>query len=178
MIVIILQFVLAVALLAGAAHLLVSLNRQRSKEWAEIMEGIARNDGDLSQLSYGSIFSDGLDCPTDEVWSRINGRRGLWAIYRNAGVILEAVEYLQSISVDIPSFQRTLQQLREEGKRLRIALLAAYLTHLLTFPMKRSSPPVGRVVKAYLALIAGMSLAVSDYAPDLLIQYRYFVSQS
>jgi len=178
MLVIVLQFALALTLFIGAIRLQVSISRQRSKEWEQILAGIAQLDGCLSQLSHGSIFSGGLDCPVDEVWDRIGGKRGIWAIFRNAGVLLEAMNYMEKIGEPNPRLLRTIGQLRKEGRHVRIVASVAFLKCLLTFPGRSACFAAGETASEYIALVAQTSLAISDNCPELLIQYRYFITQS
>jgi len=175
---IILQVALAAALLVGAFRLQVSLHRQRSREWSQILAGLSQSGGSLSQLSYGSIFSAGLDCPVAEVWDKIDGTRGLWAIFRNAGVLLEALNYMESDCETSPSFLQLIGHIRENGRRVRIAAAVGLLKSLLSTPRQRPVLTAGEIAAVYIALVAEMSLAISDNCPELLIEYRYSITQS
>lgn len=170
--------VIALALLFGAIHTLVSLRRQRSKEWEEILNGIVQPGVRLSQLSYDSIFSSGMECPIDEVCERIDGPRGVWAIFKNAGIFLEAMTYVETHGESNRRLQQTIGQLREEARRLRFIALLVFLRCLVTSRHKGVSLAVGETARAYTALVSQLSLAINDHCPELMIHYRFFVVQS
>src|ERR1700761_1109406 len=175
---ILLQGAMAIVLFLAAVHLRLSIRRQRSREWAQILAGIVQSGGRLSQLSYGSIFSSGLDCRIDEVWERIDGTRGLWAIFRNAGVFLEAINYMESFCDPDPRFRRAMDELRQEIRRLRSAVLMVLLRCLLVSRRGTVFLTVGETARTYTALVAQLSLAINDNCPELLIPYRFFIMQS
>ena len=167
---------MAILLLLAAVQLRASINRQRSKDWEGILARIVRYEGRLSQLSYGSIFSSGLACPTDEVWDRIDGRQGIWAIFINAGVLLEAMSYLERFGNRTPQFQQTMEELREQGRRVRVSAMIVLLRSLM--PLRQGPAAISDIALIYTCLVAGLSLAISDHCPELLIKYRFFIKQS
>lgn len=175
---ILLQVALAAALFVGAIRLQVSLHRQHSREWRQILAGLSKSGGCLLQLSYGSIFSAGLECPIAEVWDMIDGTRGLWAIFRNTGVLLEALNYMEGDCKTNPRFLQLIAQLRENARRVRISAAVGLSKCLLAPPKLRPVLTAGEIAAGYIALVAEISLAISDNSPELLIEYRYSMTQS
>jgi len=70
----------------------VGVHRNNVQSWDSLL---ARLQPDLSAraLSDHSLWKEGLCATPEDVWQRLEGPRGLCAIYKNAGVMLEMADY-------------------------------------------------------------------------------------
>ena len=71
------------------------------------------------------LGSEGLSASPEETWELMRGARGLWAMYHNAGVMLEMAYYAarNSISSDL----ELLASLRSDAIQIRVGALTALL---------------------------------------------------
>jgi len=74
------------------------VRRRNVQSWDSLL---ARLQPDLSAraLSDRSLWKEGLCATPEDVWQRLEGPRGLCAIYKNAGVMLEMAHYASCNSV-------------------------------------------------------------------------------
>ena len=120
MILTVLQIV-AVSLVVGyLAYLRISIGRRKGQSRESL---VARLQSGWSgrRLSEHFLWKEGLSSTPDETWEHIQGTRGLWAMYKNAGVMLQIADYASrhAESVD-PELLRTL---RSDATQIRLCTL-------------------------------------------------------
>ncbi|MGO9434470.1 MAG: hypothetical protein ACLPH3_09345 [Terracidiphilus sp.] len=113
--------IVAVALVVGyLAYLRISVGRRNKQSWESL---IARLQTGWSgrQLSEHFLWKEGVSFTPDETWVHIQGTRGLWAMHKNAGVMLQMADFAarHGESVD----PQLLQTLRSDAMQIRICTL-------------------------------------------------------
>jgi hypothetical protein len=112
------------------------------------------------------LSMEGLNSTPDETWEQIQGARGLCAMYRNAGVMLQMADYAarNSDSIDLD----LLAALRSDAVQIRIGVLKA----LAQFAFNRASESVRmnafQVASMYTGMAARMAQLLQASAPDML----------
>jgi hypothetical protein len=172
---IILQIVCALTLTVVAVLLQVSFHREGLRDWEDIMSRINTCDSRLLALSHHPLFSADLECTPEQVWSVIGGVEGLLGMFRNAGVLLAAIEFMENECQSSQRFGRIARHLRANALRVRLLvageLIGQAFARLLCIPMRNAE----RAAESYVRLVAEMSLAINDHRPDLFPQYRHFM---
>ena len=113
--------IVAVALVVGyLGYLRVSMGRRNKQSWESL---IARLQTGWSgrQLSEHFLWKEGVNSTPDETWVHIQGTRGLWAMYKNAAVMLQMADYAarHADSVD----PELLLTLRSDAMQIRLCTL-------------------------------------------------------
>jgi hypothetical protein len=113
--------IVAVALVVGyLGYLRISTGRRNRQSWESL---IARLQTGWSgrQLSEHFLWKEGVNATPDETWVHIQGTRGLWAMYKNAAVMLQMADFAarHSDSVD----PELLQTLRSDAMQIRLCAL-------------------------------------------------------
>ncbi len=113
--------IVAVTLVVGyLGYLRISVGRRNAQSWESL---IARLQTGWSgrQLSEHFLWKEGLSSTPDETWVQIQGTRGLWAMYKNAGVMLQMADFAarHADSVD----PELLQALRSDAVQIRLCTL-------------------------------------------------------
>jgi hypothetical protein len=170
------QIAIAVGLLICVIGVVAALRRQRLRSWDGIMRSLTTCDMRLPQLSHHPVFSAGLDCARDEVYALIDGRRGLVGMFKNVGALLGALEYMQSTCTESRMLITTVEQLRLRALRIRLMIFVGLCQLVLPGRLRLHPLDVASVAEAYVEFVADMSLCISDYRPDLLRQYVYYIS--
>lgn len=113
--------IVAVALVVGyLGYLRVCVARRNKQSWESL---IARLQTGWSgrQLSEHFLWKEGLSSTPDDTWAHIQGTRGLWAMFRNAGVMLQMADYAARHAENVdPELLRTL---RSDAVQIRICTL-------------------------------------------------------
>jgi hypothetical protein len=112
--------IVAVALVVGyLGYLRISMGRRNKQSWESL---IARLQTGWSgrQLSEHFLWKEGVNSTPDETWVHIQGTRGLWAMYKNAAVMLQMADFAaHHASVD----PELLQALRSDAMQIRLCAL-------------------------------------------------------
>jgi hypothetical protein len=172
------QLLCVAGLLLCAILVQRSLRNGRLQSWENVMKHLTSCDQHLLQLSYHPIFSAGLECPSDQLWAAMDGINGCMAIFNNAGVLLDALEFIYRDGPCSEALSRAIRLLRANAVRLR-ALIVAELVRRALMSLIRMNPPapVG-VAEAYVMLISQIGLAINDYRPDLLSCFKHYIVTS
>jgi len=142
------------------------------------MEGLIVQQGRVARMTYCLGYSDGLDVPEGEVWARLKGRRGLFSLFINTGVVLEAVAYLQRSCILTGYCRRRLEALQNDAKNVRIDAALCLLRMAMKWRREQEDVIVIETAQKYIALIAQLTLAINDFSPELLQRYLYYLSKS
>ncbi len=68
-----------------------NMRRRNIQSW-DILLCQLRSDWSARELGEQFLWKEGLTATTDDIWQRLDGPRGLWAIYQNARVLLEMAD--------------------------------------------------------------------------------------
>jgi hypothetical protein len=112
-----------VALYLGWSRLRVWQRNRQS--WEGMLQRL-HHGWNAGALSEHFPWKEGLDISPDENWTRIHGARGLWIMYRNAGVMLEMADFAARHAGIDPAL---LETLRADATQIRLAALYALINY-------------------------------------------------
>jgi hypothetical protein len=173
-----LQLVAACALFAVAVHIHLSLRQRRNREWLAIMENFVHNDCRSALLSYHLTVSADVACSDSEIWSRVGGIYGFWTMYLNTEVLLDAVDFTAKTCRHDPAMTEIFRRIRMEIRSARRLIFVLLLRCFLTALRRPGLPSVSATARAYVAAIAHFGLALNDFRPDLLWQFRIHIART
>ncbi|HUY80269.1 MAG TPA: hypothetical protein VMU92_00900 [Acidobacteriaceae bacterium] len=82
----------------------------------------------FDELTERYLYSPTIQATSEDIWPRIHGANGLWAMFVNAGVLMELADYAAAHGGDaIPELM--IEELRSDALHLRISVLAALLRY-------------------------------------------------
>ena len=94
---------LEIAAVAGVALCFgrwrIAVKRRNSQSWDSLLAQL-RPDWSARELSDQFLWKEGISATPEDAWTRMEGPRGLWVMYQNAGVMIQMA--------DLP--QRTVSQ--------------------------------------------------------------------
>lgn len=144
--------VLAIAALAVAFHYWrASLRRRNARSW-ESMVARLRLDSGTQRLYDESAWNGSLQLTPKEQWQLVRGAFGLWAMFENAGVMMEMADYAarNSNSVD----NELLDTLRSDAMQIRIYVIAALCKYAFSQVNESISSNVEYAVSTYAQMAA------------------------
>jgi len=118
--------VLQIAAIAGVTLFLLhwrdGVVRRNRQSWESLLVRL-RTDWSARELSEHFLWQEGINATADDAWRRMEGPKGLWVIFKNAGVMLEMADYAakNSDSVD----RLLLETLRSDAMQIRVCVLTA-----------------------------------------------------
>lgn len=122
MILVVLQAVAVMAAAAYLHHWSVRARRRNSQTWGSLLARL-RPDWNSRELNDPALWAKALHATPEEKWQRIEGARGLVAMYQNASVMLEMADFAARNSDTVD--RDLLASLRSDAMQIRISVLAA-----------------------------------------------------
>jgi hypothetical protein len=128
--------------------------KRRGADWNSILARFRSNsEFGFSDLTERYLYSPAIQASSEDIWPRINGASGLWAMFTNAGVLMELADYASAHGGEVIP-ELLIEELRSDALQLRIAVITA----LVRYGVSRSG--VSASVNAHRAACAyGMMLA-------------------
>lgn len=158
--------VLPVALFLGYCR---ARHRWRNQQTWDSLIARLSPEGSGRSLSEHFLWKEGLSTTPDETWTRIKGARGLWAIYRNAGVMQEMADFAARNSDSVDTV--LIQTLRTDAMQIRFCVL----TTLAQCAVNQASEGVRmnafRAVSMYTGMAARMTQLLHDNAAMVLPEF-------
>ena len=89
MITLLLQIAVTAGLFATLLFWVRSQKKQRHVDtWDGIVSQLRTSDWGFEQISERYLYKSGIHATSSDIWPKINGASGLWAMYRNAQLLL------------------------------------------------------------------------------------------
>jgi hypothetical protein len=165
MILTLLQIVAFAVVAISLVHWRACFRRRNTESWESLVARLRRG-WSAHDLTESFLGKEGLSAPPEEIWKRMQGARGLWAMYRNAGVMLEMADYAARTSASINS--ELLASLRGDAVQIRVGALTA----LAQFALNKASDGLRfnafQVASQYTGMAARMTQLLEENASTLV----------
>ena len=156
---------LQVAAVAGVAlylvRLRIALRRRNVQTWDSLLSRL-RPDWSARDLSEHFLWKEGLSTTPEDAWQRLEGPKGLWAMYQNARVMLEMADYAARNSDGVDRL--LVETLRSDAMQIRLLVVMA----LAQYGFSRTSEGVRvnafRAAQMYTGMAARMTQLLQDHA--------------
>jgi len=114
------QIVAIVGVTAFLYHCRAAQHRRNTQSWDSLLARL--RPGWNARVLCEMVSAEDAHKPTlREKWTRIRGADSLWAMYRNAGVMMEMADYAARNSDSVAP--EILRSLRSDAMRIRILIL-------------------------------------------------------
>jgi hypothetical protein len=144
------------------------LHRRKEQTWDSL---VARLQPDWSglELSVDFLSKEGLCTTPEETWERMPGIRGIRAMYLNAGVMLEMVDYAaRNIEMSNSIDQVILETLRGDAMQIRSEALRVLARDAFNQTSENVRSSAFHVASMYTAMAARMAQLLRVSAPEML----------
>jgi hypothetical protein len=165
---VVLQVAAVVPVAAYLGYLRTTMRRRNNQSWESL---IARLKPGWSgrQLSEHFLWKEGLSSTPDETWEHIQGTRGLWAMYNNAGIMLEMADFAAQHSETIDPV--LLQTLRSDAIQIRLCTLMTLAQCVIGQAGESVRFNAFRAASMYTGMTARMTQLLQDSASPALPQF-------
>ncbi len=163
------QILVTVALLAYAVIWRRQQVKRRGRSWDEIVSALRANDWGFDQVAEGSPFRGEIKATPQDIWSRIDGARGLWAMYTNAPLFVQLADYAAEHGND-PD-EALLESLRSDAFQIRLCVLLALGKYAMSRSTVGASINAHRAATHYGEMIARLTNLFQEHAGQLVPQY-------
>ena len=146
-----------------------SMRRRNTQTWDSLLSQL-RSDWSARELSEQFLWKEGLAATTDDIWQRLDGPRGLWAMFQNARVLLEMADYANRNSApgSSPIDPMVLETLRSDAMQIRLCVLMALGQYALSQATEGVKVNAFRAANIYSGMAARMTALIQDHAAVIL----------
>jgi hypothetical protein len=164
-----LQFAIVSALLVYFGKWRKNMRRRNVQSWDSLLCQL-RSDWSARDLSSQFLWKEGLAATTDDIWQRLDGPRGLWAIFQNARVLLEMADYANRNTVPgtDPIDPMVLEALRSDAMQIRLCVLMALGQYALSKATAGCKVNAFRAADMYSSMAARMTTLIQNHAAVIL----------
>jgi hypothetical protein len=148
--------------------------RRRHRNWNQMLLSLRVNDWGAEEICECYLWKEGINATPEDIWHRISGPKGLWAMYENAGILLQMAEYAADQNTatgndDVD--EHLLAGLRADAFHLRLHVLMALGEFALTSRGKNTGVNTYRAATLYIGMMARMTKLLQDHASNLLPEF-------
>jgi hypothetical protein len=138
-----------------------SVHRRNAQSWESLITRL-RPDWSARELSDHYLWREGVNATPEETWKRIRGAHGLWAMYQNARVMLEMVDYSlrHCESVD----RELVETLRSDAMQIRVCVLMALAQYAFSQASEGVRVNAFRAASMYTGMAARMTQLLQENA--------------
>jgi len=146
-----------------------NMRRRSVQSWDSLLCQL-RNDWSARDLSEQFLWKEGLTATTDDIWQRLDGPRGLWAMYQNARVLLEMADYANRNAIPgaDPIDPMVLEALRSDAMQIRLCVLMALAQYALSQATAGVKVNAFRAANIYSGMAARMTALLQEHAAVVL----------
>jgi hypothetical protein len=143
------------------------VQRRHGQSWESLIARL-QHDCNVREMSAHFLWKEGLSANPEEAWARIKGPRGLWAMYRNAGVMMEMAEFAARHS-DVD--EALLETLRSDAAQIRICVLKALAQYGIQQANEGVKMRAFRAASMYTGMAARMTQLLQEHAVGALPEF-------
>jgi hypothetical protein len=135
--------------------------RRNSQTWESLIARL-RHDWSARNLSEHFLWKEGLNTNPEQTWERIQGARGLWAMYHNAGIMLEIADFAVQSSGNIDF--ALVANLRNDAVQIRACVLKALAEYSLNTASESVRYNSFRIASMYTGMAARTAQLLQENA--------------
>jgi hypothetical protein len=164
-----LQIAVVSALLVYFGKWRGNMRRRNNQSWDSLL-GQLRTDWSARDLSEQFLWKEGLTATIDDIWQRLEGPRGLWAMYQNARVMLEMADFAsRGLSQEFnPIDPMLLEAIRSDAMQIRLCVLTALCKYALSQATAGTKVNAFRAADLYSSMAARMTNLLQNHAALVL----------
>lgn len=164
-----LQVVLTALLIAYAGFWRKQQTKRNAKSWDGLISQLRDNDWGIEEITERFLYKSEVQATTKDIWKRIDGSRGLWAMYKNSPVLVQLADYAAEHGECVD--QEMLEGLRSDAFQIRLCVLLALAQHVLSGSSVGAAVNAHRAVTTYSAMLVRLTTFIREYSTPLLPSY-------
>jgi hypothetical protein len=164
-----LQVLVTAMLIAYAGFWRRQLMKRRNRSWQEIVSQLRDNDWGIEEVAERYLYKSAIRATTQDIWDRIEGCRGLWAMYKNAPVLVQLADYAAEHGHGVD--EEMLEGLRSDAFQIRLCVMLALAQHALSARSIGAAVNAHRATATYSAMLVHLTSFVQQYSAGLFPSY-------
>jgi hypothetical protein len=158
-----------IAAIAAIAFYLVrwqiGVRRRNAQTWESLLASL-RPAWSARELSDHFLWKEGLSTTPEEAWKRMEGPKGLWAIYQNARVMLEMADFAAKHCEGVDRL--LVETLHSDAMQIRVCVLTALAQYAFTQASEGVRVNAFRAASMYTGMAARTTQLLQEHAAVLV----------
>jgi hypothetical protein len=160
-----LQFAVIGAVAAYLARWRNRVRRRNQESWDSLLSRL-RHDWSGREVSDQFLWKEGLSATPEDAWIRMEGPRGLWVMFHNAGTMLEMADYAARNSDQVDRL--LVETLRSDAMQIRVCVLMALAQYGFTKASEGVRINAFRAAQMYTGMAARMTQLLQEHAAAIV----------
>jgi len=169
MVLALIQVMLTASLVVYAAFWRRQQSKRRAKTWDGIISQLSDNDWGIEEISERYLYKSELQVTTKDVWQRIHGCKGLWAMYQNSSVLVQLADYAAEHGEGVDN--EMLESLRSDAVQIRLCVMLALGKYMFSASSVGASVNAHRAVATYSSMMVRLTAFIQEYSTPLFSSY-------
>jgi hypothetical protein len=137
--------------------------KRQTADWESIVARLRSNsEFNFDEVAERYLYSDGIRATTRDIWCRIDGANGLWAMFTNAGVLMQLADYAAQHGQDVP--EELIEELRSDALQIRISVIIALAKYGFSRSGVKASVHALRAANAYSSMLAHITTLFQEHS--------------
>jgi len=143
--------------------------QRRVGSWDELVGQLHRNECGFESISERYLYKGGIKASVDDIWSQIDGAKGLWALYRNVPVLLKLADYAAEHGDS--SNEALIESLRADAFQIRVSVITALGKYAFSRSTVGASVHAHRAASMYSDMLFHLTQLFQDHSGGLFPRY-------
>jgi hypothetical protein len=143
--------------------------KRRGKSWNAIISQLSGNDWGIEEITERYLYKSEVQVTTKDVWQRIQGCKGLWAMYKNSAVLVQLADYAAEHGEGVD--HEMLEGLRSDAVQIRLCVVLALGQYLFSASSVGASVNAHRAVVTYSSMMMHLTAFIQEYSSPLFASY-------
>lgn len=163
------QVLVTMFLLLYAGHWRRRQVKRAGESWESIVARLHANDWGLEEVSERYLYSGAIRATSREIWQKIKGAKGLWAMYCNAPILVQLADYAAAHGEGVS--EELLESLRSDAFQIRICVLMALAQHILSRSSVAAEVNAHRATEIYSAMLNRLTILFQEHSTMLFPRF-------
>jgi hypothetical protein len=154
-----------IAIVAAVALYLVGwrnrMRRRNAQSWEALLAQL-RLDWSARELSDNFLWQEGINATTEDAWRRMEGPKGLWVMFQNAGVMLQMADFAARHNSGVDPV--AVATLRSDAMQIRLCVMMALGQYAFSQASEGVRVNAFRAATMYTSMAARMTTLLQEHA--------------
>jgi hypothetical protein len=143
--------------------------KRRKKTWNDIVARLYSHDWGIEDIAEGYLYKSEIRATPHDIWQRITGCHGLWAMYKNAPVLVDLADYAAEHGDAVD--HQFLNELRRDAFNIRLFVTIALVQYAMAASSMGAAQNAHRAAAAYSAMLARLTEYMQEHSARLFPSY-------
>jgi hypothetical protein len=145
------------------------VRQRRTKSWDDLVVQLRVNEWGFEDISERYLYKSGINATPEDIWPRIEGAKGLWAMYKNAAILLKLADYAAQHGDG--SSDALIASLRADALQIRLSVIYALAKYAFSRSTVGASVNAHRAATMYSEMLFHMTTLFQEHSAQLFPRY-------